>query len=60
MKNDTQAGKSFDSPGTGKGSSDSASPLSQSRGAADPSNVNDRGDGGKEDLLRPFDTGSAS
>jgi hypothetical protein len=28
------------SPGTGKGPSQSASPLSQSRGGADPTNIN--------------------
>ncbi len=37
--NDTQGGDSFKSPGTGKGPTDSSSPLSQSRGGADPNNV---------------------
>ncbi len=37
--NDTQGGESVKSPGTGKRPTDSSSPLSQSRGGADPTNV---------------------
>jgi hypothetical protein len=49
--NDTQGGDSFDSPGTGKGPTESASPLSQRNDGADPRNVNS-GRGQSEGILK--------
>jgi hypothetical protein len=56
----TPAGEEINSPGTGSGPSESASPRSIREDGTDPSNVNDRnsGYGGKEDLLRDFRRGS--
>jgi len=50
---DTQAGDSFKSPGTGKGSSESASPQEKRNGGADPNNVNQHSS--QENSLRPFE-----